>query len=366
MIPHNRPTLSQQDSDAMAKVIASGYVAQGKQVAAFERRMADYVGLKYGCALSSGTASLFVALKVAGVQTGDKVIIPTYVCSALLNAIYMAGAHPVLLDVDRNNYNIIWNQVLDAMDEHTKSVIAPHIHGVPAYVDKNSLPKGVTLIEDCATAVNSYVEYDGERKHVGHIGHMAVFSFYATKYFTCGQGGMICTDDEELYNRIVDYRDFDCCETYIPRFNLQMTDILAAMGLSQMERLQEFATRRNEIAAAYRDVCDQKGWKYQGCQQGGVNVNFKRNYRPFANQYRYIVKFDNEAKRDDLMKILEQNDIRCIIPIERYELLHNYLHLDAKRFPNAEEIASCTLSLPIYPSLTNEELERITNILRTF
>lgn len=350
MIPHNRPTLSQQDSDAMAKVIASGYVAQGKQVAAFERQMADYVGLKSGCALSSGTASLFVALKVAGVQTGDKVIIPTYVCSALLNAIYMAGAQPVLLDVDRENFNIIWNQVLDAIDEQTKAVIVPHIHGVPAYIDKDSLPDGVTLIEDCATAVNSFVEYSGERKHVGHIGSMAVFSFYATKYFTCGQGGMICTDDEEFYNRIVDYRDFDCCETYIPRFNLQMTDIQAAMGLSQMDRLHEFATRRNEIAAAYRDICDQNGWKYQGR----------------GNNYRFIIKLDSEAKRDELMKIMEQNDIRCIIPIERYELLHNYLHLDAKLYPNAEEIASRTLSLPIYPSLTNEELERITNILITF
>lgn len=350
MIPHNRPTLSQQDSDAMTKVIASGYVAQGKQVAAFERQMADYVGLKSGCALSSGTASLFVALKVAGVQTGDKVIIPTYVCSALLNAIYMAGAQPVLLDVDRENFNIIWNQVLDAIDEQTKAVIVPHIHGVPAYIDKDSLPDGVTLIEDCATAVNSFVEYSGERKHVGHIGSMAVFSFYATKYFTCGQGGMICTDDEEFYNRIVDYRDFDCCETYIPRFNLQMTDIQAAMGLSQMDRLHEFATRRTEIAAAYRDICDQNGWKYQGR----------------GNNYRFIIKLDSEAKRDELMKIMEQNDIRCIIPIERYELLHNYLHLDAKLYPNAEEIASRTLSLPIYPSLTNEELERITNILRTF
>ena len=350
MIPHNRPTLSQCDSDAITKVVASGYVAQGKQVAAFERQMADYVGLKYGCALSSGTASLFVALKVAGVQTGDKVIIPTYVCSALLNAIYMAGAQPILLDVDRDNFNIKWNQVLEAIDEQTTAVIVPHIHGVPAYIEKNSLPGGVTLIEDCATAVNSYVEYNGERMHVGHIGHMAVFSFYATKYFTCGQGGMICTDDEELYNRIVDYRDFDCCETYIPRFNLQMTDIQAAMGLSQMDRLHEFASRRREIAAAYRDICDQKGWKYQS----------------YSSNYRFIIKFDNESKRDELMGVMERNDIRCIIPIERYELLHNYLHLDSKRYPNAEEIARRTLSLPIYPSLTNEELERITNILRTF
>ncbi len=277
MIPHNRPTLSQQDSDAIASVIASGYVAQGKQVAAFERRMADYVGLKYGCALSSGTASLFVALKVAGVQTGDKVIIPTYVCSALLNAIYMAGAQPVLLDVDRENFNIIWNQVLDAIDEQTKAVIIPHIHGVPAYIDKDSLPYGVSLIEDCATAVNSYVEYHGERMHVGYIGHMAVFSFYATKYFTCGQGGMICTDNEGLYHRIVDYRDFDCCETYIPRFNLQMTDIQAAMGLSQMDRLHEFADRRNEIAAAYRDMCERKGWQYQISNRGGRKRFFKQN-----------------------------------------------------------------------------------------
>ena len=361
MIPHNRPTISTLDSDAIAKVIASGYIAQGQQVAAFERTMADYVGLKYGCALSSGTSSLFVALKVAGVGHGDKVIIPTYVCSALLNAIYMAGATPILLDVDRINYNIVWNQVIAAIDEQTKAIIVPHIHGMPTYIDKSLLPKGVTLIEDCATAVNSYVSYNGEKKHVGNIGDMAVFSFYATKYFTTGQGGMVCTNDETLCRKLIEYRDFDCCEQYEPRFNFQMTDMQAAMGLTQMERLVEFAAMRKQIASIYKELCKCKGWKHQGCErQGGAE------YTLFANDYRFIIELENKESRDSLMENLEINGIRTIVPIERYELLHNYLHLNPAKFVNAEQIVDVTLSLPIYPSLTDMELEQITTILKNF
>ena len=361
MIPHNRPTLSTLDSEVIAKVIVSGYIAQGQQVVAFERTMADYVGLKYGCALSSGTSSLFVALKVAGVGRGDKVIIPTYVCSALLNAIYMAGATPILLDVDRNNYNIVWNQVIATIDEQTKAIIVPHIHGVPTYIDKSSLPQGVTLIEDCATAVNSYVSYNGEKKHVGNIGDMAVFSFYATKYFTTGQGGMVCTNDETLYHKLIDYRDFDCCEQYEPRFNFQMTDMQAAMGLAQMERLAEYDAKRKQIASTYKELCKSKGWRYQDCErQEGAKCAL------FANDYRFIVELENKKNRDLLMEKLEINGIRTIVPIERYELLHNYLHLNPAKFVNAERIVDVTLSLPIYPSLTDMELEQITTILKNF
>lgn len=360
MIPHNRPTLSLSDSDVIAKVIASGYIAQGQQVSSFESAMTDYVGLKYGCALSSGTASLYVALKVAGVTKGDKVIIPTYVCSALLNAIFMLGATPVLMDVDRNNYNIVWSEVIETIDERTRAIIVPHIHGVPTYIEKSLLPQSVTLIEDCATAVNSYVSYEGHRKHVGNIGDMAVFSFYATKYFTTGQGGMVCTNNEALYKRLIDYRDFDCCEQYEPRFNFQMTDMQAAMGIAQMEHFADFDKKRKQIASVYKELCACKGWRYQGCEREG------KQYMPFANNYRFIIELSNKECRELLMNQLEINGIKTIVPIERYELLHNYLHMEAIQFANAEQIVDVTLSLPIYPALSETELDKILTILKNY
>lgn len=355
MIPHNRPTLNKIDSAAVARVIESGYIAQAQNVETFEKMVGTFCGLRYGVALSSGTAALFVALKIAGVKPGLKVIIPTYVCSALLNAIYMAGGTPVLVDVYREDFNANWGEIMGKIDSNTKAIIIPHIHGVPAEMFPEQLPEWVTLIEDCATALNSFVKEGENLVHVGHKGHMAVFSFYATKYLTTGQGGMICTDDYSIYNKVLDYREFDCCEEYHPRFNLQMTDMQAALGISQMYRIDEFAARREIISNAYKDVCNRKGFAWQA----------KHHYRIVPNNYRFIIRLEEE-KRDSLKIKMDIAGIRCIIPIETYELLHNYLKFPTYQFEEAELIAKSTLSLPIYPLLDDEELNKIVNVLENF
>lgn len=355
MIPHNRPTLNNIDSAAVAKVIDSGYIAQAQNVEAFEKMVSSFCGLHYGVALSSGTAALFVALKIAGVKSGCKVIIPTYVCSALLNAIYMAGGTPVLVDVYREDFNANWGEVISKIDSNTKAVIIPHIHGIPAEIFPKQLPEWVTLIEDCATALNSFVKEDKNRVHVGHKGRMAVFSFYATKYLTTGQGGMICTDDCDIYKKVLDYREFDCCEEYHPRFNLQMTDMQAALGISQMHRIDDFTARRKTISDAYKDVCNKKGFAWQAKYHNGIT----------PNNYRFIIRLEEE-KRDLLKMKMDAAGIRCIIPIETYELLHNYLKYPTYQFEVAEMIAKSTLSLPIYPLLDDENLNEIVNVLENF
>lgn len=355
MIPHNRPTLDNSDSAAIAMIIESGYIAQSHNVETFERKVCSFCGLRYGVALSSGTAALYVALKVAGVEQGNKVIIPTYVCSALLNAIFMVGATPVLVDVYNEDFNANWGGVISKIDSCTKAIIIPHIHGIPADIYPKQIPNNVVLIEDCATALNSFVITEGQKEHVGHKGHLSIFSFYATKYLTTGQGGMVCTNDLELYQKLLDYRNFDCCQAYYPRFNFQMTDIQAALGISQMNRINEFAQRRQTIAEALKTICRKKGIHWQ--------AEFKHNI--VANNYRFIVRLQ-EKDRDALAKKMEIEGVRCIVPIEKYELLHNYLKYPSSQFFEAEQIAKSTLSLPIYPLLTDKELDRIINVLIDF
>lgn len=347
IVQHNKPSLSETEISSVVEVLRSGFLAQGSRVKEFEKNIADYVGLPNCITVNSGTTSLYLALYALGIKEGDEVIIPTYVCSALLNAIFMHRAIPVLADINPDDYNISWNQVEEKITSITKAIIVPHIYGMPAMIPADTF-KGIPIIEDCATALASTL--DGH--FVGTIGQLAILSFYATKYITTGEGGAIITADDLLANVIRDYREFDCRENYIPRFNFQMTNIQAALGITQLNRIPEFIARRRFIAEEYQNFFAGKGITWQ---HSPYNVGY--------NHYRFVVNLD-APKRDKLKRDLEFRNIKTIIPIEHKELLHNYLKLSGKKFPIAEEVANTTLSLPIYPHLQDAELAYILENLK--
>lgn len=350
-IAHNRPTIQSVDEESVLATLRSGYVAQGPAVEKFEGLISAHTGLKHSTVVSNGTTALYLALWAMGVDKGDEVILPTYVCSALLNAINMLGAKPVLVDVNATDFNIEWGLVGDYVNSKTKAFIVPHIHGMPTVIPSEFVGK-VGIIEDCCTAFNSYIN----GIHVGHQADCAAFSFYATKYFTSGgAGGCVSTSNNDLTQKVLDYREFDCRETYYPRFNFQVTDVQASMGISQIQRVDVFTKRRNEIADFYCQYFDSVGIDYQRPLSDSVSFN----------NYRFVIKLSQE-RRDNLMDFLHSKNIGCIIPIEKGELLHNYLKKDSRNFLTAEQIAATTLSLPIYPLLSNNELDYIINTLNTF
>lgn len=350
-IAHNKPTIQTIDEEAVLSVLKSGYIAQGHAVEKFESLISERTELKHSVVVSNGTTALFLSLWAMGINRGDDVILPTYVCSALLNSIYMLGAKPVLVDVDTTDFNIQWSKVGNYVNSKSKAFIVPHIHGMPTIIPQEYIGS-FKIIEDCCTAVNSYVN----GVHVGHQADCAAFSFYATKYLSAaGTGGCVSTSNEELANKMLDYREFDCREEYYPRFNFQITDVQAAMGISQIKRVDEFTKRRNVIADTYKSFFDSVGVDYQKPLCGGI----------ISNNYRFIIKLQH-AHRDKLMKLLHSKGVSCIIPINQDELLHNYLKMDRLKFPNAEEIAATTLSLPIYPLLSDDELSYILQILKSY
>jgi perosamine synthetase len=345
-IAHNRPLITASDRQAVQKTLASGWIAQGTQVGALEARFeSDYAGGS-ACALSSGTASLFLALRALGVGQGDLVALPSYACSALLNAINMAGAEPCVVDVRADDF-CIDHEAIQRQAASARFVIAVHAFGAPANV--NALRnQGLQVIEDCCQSLGG----ETDAGVLGSSGEVAVFSFYATKIITGGQGGLIWTRDPAIARAVRDYREFDCREYYVPRFNFQMTDIQAAMINSQMSRLNAIRSRRAHIAARFMEALP-AGLKVQSglCDNGRM-------------PYRFVVLAPDRNCRDSMLAYFKAASIGCIIPVARHELLHRYLELDPADYPSAERVADTSLSLPLYPGLTEGEVERVCQALQ--
>lgn len=347
IVQHNKPSLSEHEISSVEEVLRSGFIAQGNQVEEFEKKISDYVGISNCIAVNSGTTSLYLALYALDIKEGDEVIVPTYVCSALLNAIFLHRAVPVLADINPDDYNINWSQVEEKITPKTRAIIVPHIHGMPALIPAATF-NGIPIVEDCATALASSL--NGQA--AGTLGQLAILSFYATKYITTGEGGAILTTNDLLANIVKDYREFDCRENYIPRFNFQMTDIQAALGKAQLNRVSEFITRRKFIAAEYQAFFAGQGITWQ---HSSHDIQY--------NHYRFVINLDR-LNRDKLKRNLEVRNIKTIIPIEHKELLHNYLKLSERDFPVAEQVVNTTLSLPIYPGLQDTELAYILETLK--
>jgi len=347
-ILHNKPSIGSEEAVAIKRVIKSGWVAEGEQVKKFEDEFSDFLFDKtsHAVAVSNGTSALFLALISLDVKPGDEIILPTYACTAVLNAVFMAGVLPVLVDIDEKSLNISFSGTVKKLNKKTKAIIITHTFGCPADLDE-FLKLRVPIIEDCAQALGS--KFNG--KYLGTFGAISTFSFYASKVITTGNGGMVFSKNKKLLNIIRDYREFDCRKEYRPRFNIQMSDIQAAMGRVQLKKLPLFLKRRKAIAEEYKKIIPQSClWP--------VDSKDKKN-----NFFRFLLRSDKILK---VKQYFETKGIKTIIPIETRELLHRYLKIDKKGFPVSERISKTTLSLPIFPSLEISEISRIKSVLELF
>lgn len=337
IIPHSRPSITGSDVKAITSAIKSGQLSQGPLVNEFERKLADFIGKKKAAATSSGSTALHLALLALSVKENDEVIIPSFVCSAVLNAVNYTGATPVIVDIEPLTFNLSVDAVKKAVTRKTKAIIVPHMFGCPAEIDKLS-ETGIPIIEDCAQAIGA--TFKGQK--VGSFGLISVFSFYATKVLTSAEGGMILSDSEDLISKIKDLRDYDNKNDYILRYNYKMTDIQASLGLSQLSFLGKFIDKRREIATRYF--------------QEFKNCNFRLPIWKDGNDhiyYRFVIKTKSDAS--GYLEKLQQKKVMCRRPV--YIPLHVYLNLSG--FPHTMEAWQKTISIPLYPSLTEKEIEKI-------
>lgn len=327
MIPHNRLTLGQEEVDAAARIIKSGRLAQGVEVESFEDEICEYLGIDIGhaVAVSSGTAALYMAIRAMESRYNiSDVAIPAYSCSALRNAVMMDSKKVVPVDTVENSPNI------DIEDKHYKDAdlkIFCHMYGT---VSEISEPERV--IEDCAQSIGGMCP-EG-KSMAGTQGEISVFSFYATKPISSGgEGGMVVSGNKDMIAYIRDIRDFDMKNDSKVRFNMKMTDIQAAVGRVQLKKLPGFIKKRRVLASNYKDAGIEP---WSGQKFGGGSFS-----------YRYIIESRNQGK---LISYLNSENIGAIIPIEYGELL-----CEPRLIPNALSLTQKLVSIPIYPSLSEEE-----------
>jgi len=359
MIPIAKPVISEDVISSIRKVIDSSFLAQGKCVEEFEQAFARYIGSKYAVATTSGTNALQLALLAAGVGEGDEVITSPFSFIASATAVLQCGARPVFADINPVSFNINPKHIVSKITPRTKAIIPVHLYG--QVCDIENLKEicrrhNLVLIEDACQA------HGARWKHqlAGSFG-IGCFSFYPTKNMTTGEGGMITTDDEEIANKCCLLRSHGQAERYrhtILGYNARMTEIAAVIGISQLKHLDTFNEARIKNAHFLTKVIKD----IEDLQPPQILADNKHVF------HQYTIRVTNSFKmsRDELKKYLEENGIGCgvhyPIPIPQQPLFKDLGYID--HCPNAEQAAREVLSLPVHPSLSEEDLNTIAGVLK--
>ncbi|WP_425933706.1 DegT/DnrJ/EryC1/StrS family aminotransferase [Aeromonas rivipollensis] len=332
MIPHNRPTLGHEESQAAARVLASGWIAQGEEVLALEQEFGEYIKLPAEniVAVSSGSAALYMSLTIANAKN-KYVSASAYSCRSIFNAIQLSGGIPNFLDVEEVSVNASLKK------NNADIYIIAHMFGLPDLnVEKK---RSYFLVEDAAQALGATIK----NIQVGLFGDIGVFSLGATKIITSGgQGGIIISKNRNISDLARKIRDYDSIVDTIPRFNFQMTDIQAAIAREQLKKLPEFIFRRASIFEKY--------------QEAGLPFidSISQDVKPV--RFRAVIFTDSE-KVISCQNALLESGIRSIVPVTEDELLTTNILV-----PNAADLSKKTLSIPIYPSLSDNDVNKIISV----
>ena len=359
------PDLSGNEEKYIVECVRTGWISsKGKFVNQFEEKFAEYIGVKHAIAVSSGTAALHLALAALDIQPGDEVIMPTFTMIACANAAKYLGAKPVLVDSEISTWNIDPNKIEEKITKKTKAIMVVHIYGHPADMDpiiKIAKKYNLYVVEDAAEAHGA--EYKG--KKVGGIGDVGCFSFYANKIITTGEGGMVTTNDDEIAEKVRKLRD----QGYNPSlrkwlvhdivgYNYRLTNLQAAIGLAQLERIEEFINRHRENAYYYNSLLkDIHGITLPPEMPWAKNV-----------YWMYTCLINEEitgVTRDEVIQMLETYGIdsrATFLPIHMQPPYKNYY--SQEKYPIAEMLGKRGINLPSGNTLTKIEIEYIVDILK--
>lgn len=359
MIHIAKPIIGKEEQDAVMEVMKSGMIASGKETEKFEEAFASYIGAKHGIACNSGTTALQVALLSMGIGKGDKVITTAYSFIASTNSIIYTEATPVFVDVDENTFNINIEGLEKAIVENpdAKALLVVHLFGQPCDMDavmNLSQKYNIPVLEDCAQAHGAM----WKDKKVGSFGKAAAFSFYPTKNMTTSEGGIVVTNDEEVKEKakLIINHGMKIRYTHdIIGYNFRMTNIAAAIGLEQLKKINDFNSKRQKNAAFYNKTIKNDKIEVPFVEENGTHV---------YHQYTIKVK-DNQ--RDKLVKLLEENKIGYGI-FYPYSIPEQPCYKDMgfpTQFEKTDQVKNQVLSIPVHPSLTKEETEKVAYILNS-
>ena len=351
MIQIASPQIGKEEREAVDRVLRSGIIAQGPEVAKFEEEFAKVCGVKYAVAACNGTTAGHLVMLASGIGPGDEVITTPFTFFATASVVMMAGAKPVFVDVEDDGFCLDPKKVESAITDKTKAIHPVHLYGeladMPSFIEiaeKHNL----LLIEDSAQAhcANSW------ERNAGSFGKAGWFSFYPTKNMTTSEGGIITTNDEEFANKCKIIRAHGMSAQYQHTefgYNYRMTDISAAIGREQLKKLPNFNLRRREIAEMYNS------------ELSDLVITPKNRRGHVFHQYTI-----RSSARDELREFLMNREINTGIYYP--SLLYNYQSMAAYQSscPNAENLINEVLSLPVHPALSNSDVFEVISSIKAF
>lgn len=344
VVPHNRLTFGEAEVEAVARTIRSGQWAQGPRVAELEGELARWAGVRHCVCVASGMAALRLALGALKISAGSSVLVPAYSCVALANACLFWGATPIPVEIEAGAWNLDANSCLDAIrQDQPEAVIAVNTFGCPVDLSFRQL-SNVPVIEDCAHAFG--MEVDG--KPLGSRSEIGVLSFYATKLLGGGEGGAVLTNSAGIAEFVRSSRDYGEQGASAHRMNDKMNDLEAALVLAQLERLPEMIARREEIALRYIE-------RLSSSSAAGNAFRLPDNTSRRI-WYRFAVEL-RDANPDLVFESLREEGVDAARPITEWR------PTGSPSCPVADKAYRNLLSLPLYPTLTEEEQEHVAQSL---
>ena len=373
-LPFTRPEVTDNDIAEVVSVLKSGWLTNGPKNAAFEEKICEYTDCKHAVALSSATAGMHILLAAIGIGPGDEVITPSLTWVSTANMIVLSGAKPVFADIDRDTMLVTPETIKKCITERTKLIIPVHYAGAPvdidaiqAIADKHNIP----VVEDAAHALGTF--YKG--RHIGG-NNTALYSFHAIKNITCGEGGMMTTNDDELLAKIKMYKfhglgvdAFDRqnkgrspqAEVFEPGYKCNLTDICAALGLSQLERIEKINSKRTELAMLYRDLlADVDGVEPLHDPTG---YDFKHAWHLFI-----LRVTSDKINRNDFMAKLKELNIGTGLHFRAIHLQKYYreeMGFKEGDLPNTEWNGDRICSLPLFPTMTADDVKDVVTAIKS-
>lgn len=372
-VPYGRQSICEDDIAAVVEVLKSDWLTQGPTVINFEKAVAEYCGAKFAVAVSNGTAALHLAALAAGFGPGDEVITSPITFVASANCIVYAGAKPVFADIDAQTYCVDPAEIEKRLTPIVKGVIPVHFSGQPCNMEaisKIAKDNALIVIEDGAHAIGASYEENGEQYKIGSCAHsdMTIFSFHPVKHITTGEGGMITTNNEELYQILLLLRTHGITkdperltrvdgpwyyEQQSLGFNYRITDFQCALGLSQLGKLDAFVSRRREIVQVYNSA-------FGVCEK--LIIPFEES-RANSSWHLYMLQVKS-LDRLVFFNALREKGLGVnvhYIPVHLQPYFSETYGYCAGDFPKAEEYYSRAITLPLFPTMTDEEVQYVVN-----
>jgi UDP-4-amino-4,6-dideoxy-N-acetyl-beta-L-altrosamine transaminase len=367
-LSYGKQTVDESDIQAVVDVLKGDYLTTGPFVKEFEDKVANYVGAKYAVAVSNGTAALHMACFAAGIKEGDEVIVSPMTFAASANAVLYCGGTPVFADIDPMTYNIDPDRIEEKITDKTKAIIPVDFSGQSVDMDKIKViadKHGLIIIEDAAHALGS--EYKGRK--IGSQADMVEFSFHPVKPITTAEGGIVTTDSEDLYKKMMIFRTHGITrdqeilnENHGPwyyeqqhlGYNYRLTDVQSALGTSQMSKIDDFITRRREIVKQYNDA-------FKDIKE--ITTPFEADFSN-SGWHIYVIKVKPElltVTRKEIFEALQAENIGVNVHYLPVYLHPYYRDLGYAKgiCPNSEELYENMITLPLFPSMSNEDVKDV-------